>query len=108
VHATDATNASRTMLFDIHTRRLGRRAAGALRIPARDAAGGARLRRRFRRRATGAARRPIPMRGIAGDQQAATIGQACFAARHAEVDLRHRLLRLLNTGSTPSPRATGC
>ena len=30
--------------------------------------------------------------GVAGDQQAATIGQACFAARHAEVDLWHRLL----------------
>ena len=35
----------------------------------------------------------IPILGVAGDQQAATIGQACFQPGHDEVDLRHRLLR---------------
>ena len=59
VHATDATNAARTSLFDIRARAMGRRAAGAVPRPARRAAGGARDRRRFRRRwrRAGSARR---------------------------------------------------
>ena len=50
VHATDATNASRTQLFNIHTQRLGRRASRAVQDSARAAARGARLGGRFRRR----------------------------------------------------------
>ena len=50
VHATDATNASRTLVFNIADERLGRRAAEAsCSVPARAAAGGEGLRRRFRR-----------------------------------------------------------
>ncbi|MBS7788456.1 glycerol kinase GlpK [Roseococcus sp. SDR] len=77
VHATDATNASRTMLFDIHRGAWDAELCDLLRVPmailpqVRDCAaplGETRL--------LGGA---IPILGAAGDQQAATIGQACFA-----------------------------
>lgn len=79
VHATDATNASRTLLFDIHRQGWDPELLALLRIPAallpevRDSAGdfGATDPDLF-----GAA---IPIRGVAGDQQAAAVGQACFA-----------------------------
>ena len=53
--------------------------------------------------------RAIPIIGVAGDQQAATVGQACFAPGHAEGDLRHRLLRgaqhRRHAGGEPQPAA---
>ena len=49
LHATDATNAARTMLYDIRIGGVGRKAARPARRAARDAAGGARHARRFRR-----------------------------------------------------------
>ena len=42
----------------------------------------------------------MPIRGVAGDQQAATVGQACFRAGHGEIDLWHRLLRRCSTPAT--------
>ena len=57
-HVTDATNAARTLLYNIHRRRLGPRDLRPPRRPARDAAGGARLRRRLRHHA----RRPLRAR----------------------------------------------
>ena len=93
VHATDATNASRTLLFDIHDGRwddellaASRRARAVLpEVLDSSAAFGVTEPELF-----GAA---IPICGIAGDQQAALIGQACFRAGHDQIDLRHRLLR---------------
>ena len=53
--------------------------------------------------------RAVPILGVAGDQQAATVGQACFAPGHAEGDLRHRLLRRAqhrrHAGREPQPAA---
>src|SRR3984957_859256 len=79
VHATDATNASRTLLFDIHNGRWDDDLLALLGIPTSvlpqvldsSAAFGVTDPELF-----GAA---IPIYGIAGDQQAALIGQACFA-----------------------------
>ena len=78
VHATDATNASRTLLYDIGRNRWDGDLLKILRIPAamlpevRDCAAdfGVTEKKLF-----GAA---IPILGIAGDQQAAAVGQACF------------------------------
>jgi glycerol kinase len=78
VHATDATNASRTCLLDIHTGAWDETLLGIFGIPrallpdVRDNAAefGVTEADLF-----GAA---IPIRGMAGDQQAATLGQACF------------------------------
>ena len=94
VHATDATNASRTLLFDIAPRRLGSRACRAVRCSGALAARGARLRRRLSaRRAPDLFGGADPhlrrrRRSAGGDRRAGLL-----LARHDEVDLRHRLLR---------------
>ena len=92
VHAIEASNAARTMLYDIRSGTWDDRLLDRLAIPReilpelRDSQGdfGVTAAEHF-----GAA---IPIRGIAGDQQAAAYGQACFLPGHAEGDLRHRLL----------------
>ena len=88
---------------------LGRRAAGGC------SACRARCCPRCIRRATCSAR-PTPScsarrsrsRGIAGDQQSALFGQACFSAGHGEEHLRHRLLHAdAHRRALPRPRANG-
>ncbi len=98
VHATDATNAARTLLYDIRTRPLGRGHLRPARHPDGDAARGARLRRRLRHHPPRPLRPPDPdprrRRRPAGRHRRPGL----LRARHAQVHLRHRLLRLLNTG----------
>ena len=53
--------------------------------------------------------RAIPIRGVAGDQQAATIGQACFAPGMVKSTYGTGCFALLNTGDEPvASQATGC
>ncbi len=100
VHATDATNASRTALFNIHTQAWDDELLAFFKVPknllpdVRDCAAdfGATVPELF-----GAA---IAIRGIAGDQQAATIGQACFAPGMAKSTYGTGCFVVLNTGST--------
>ena len=92
LHATDATNASRTLLYDIRRGRWDDELLELLQIPRSvlpevrpsgdvygrtdaDLLGG-----------------PIPIASIAGDQQAALFGQTCFEPRAGQEHLRHRLL----------------
>ena len=101
VHATDATNASRTLLFNIHTGQWDDDLLKILRVPrwmlpevkdsshhfgdsAPDLFGGA-----------------IAISGIAGDQQAATIGQACFSPGMIKSTYGTGCFALLNTGGSP-------
>lgn len=101
VHATDATNASRTLLFNIHTGQWDDDLLKLLRIPrgmlpdVRDSSAsyGVTIPDLF-----GGA---IAVRGIAGDQQAATIGQACFAPGMMKSTYGTGCFALLNTGATP-------
>ena len=98
VHATDATNAARTMLFDIKRQVWDDELLKAFAIPAsllpevRDSAAdfGATDAKLF-----GGA---IPIRGIAGDQQAASFGQACFAPGMVKSTYGTGCFVLLNTG----------
>jgi len=100
VHATDATNASRTLLFDIHRGVWDPDLLALFDIPAallpevRDTAAdfGTTVPELF-----GA---PIPIRGIAGDQQAALIGQACFKQGMVKSTYGTGCFALLNTGTT--------
>jgi glycerol kinase len=100
VHATDATNASRTLLFDIHRGRWDDDLLALLGVPrsilpeVRDssAAFGVTEPELF-----GA---PIPICGIAGDQQAAMIGQACFAPGMLKATYGTGCFALLHTGRT--------
>ena len=96
LHATDATNASRTLLFDIHRQAWDEELLRLFRIPAavlpdvRDNAGafgGTTL--------LGAA---IPVAGMAGDQQAALIGQACFEPGTVKSTYGTGCFALINTG----------
>lgn len=100
VHATDATNASRTLLFNIHTGQWDDDLLKLLRVPrsmlpdVRDSSGnfGGSIPELF-----GGA---IAIRGIAGDQQAAVIGQACFTPGMMKSTYGTGCFALLNTGTT--------
>ncbi|MCW8917105.1 MAG: glycerol kinase GlpK [Magnetovibrio sp.] len=103
VHATDATNASRTMLYDIHNGGWDEDLLKLFGVPTsmlpvvKDSAadygttepelfGGA-----------------IAIRGVAGDQQAATVGQACFQPGMMKSTYGTGCFAMLNTGSVPVP-----
>ena len=80
VHATDASNASRTMLFDIGTGAWSAELCELFGVPAPVPARGAPVQRPVRASpiADGPLGLAVPVSGIAGDQQAALFGQACF------------------------------
>jgi len=98
VHATDATNASRTMLFNIHTQRWDEELLEMLNVPAsllpevKDSAAdfGATEKKLF-----GAA---LPVAGMAGDQQAALVGQAGFGPGMIKSTYGTGCFVVLNTG----------
>ncbi|MBP0493395.1 glycerol kinase GlpK [Pararoseomonas indoligenes] len=101
VHATDATNAARTMLLDIRRGEWDQEILRALDIPrallpeVRDCAA------EFGTTDPALLGAAIPIRGMAGDQQAATLGQACFRPGMAKSTYGTGCFMLLNTGATP-------
>ena len=98
VHATDATNASRTMLFNIHQQCWDEALLKLFNIPANllpevhDSA------YEFGHTATEWLGTPVPILGIAGDQQAALIGQACFEPGMVKSTYGTGCFMILNTG----------
>ncbi len=101
VHATDATNACRTMLYDIHKGRWSSTICDLLDIPmemlpeVKDCAAD------FGTTRPDLFGRAIPIMGVAGDQQAATLGQACFKPGMMKSTYGTGCFALLNTGDTP-------
>jgi glycerol kinase len=98
VHATDVTNASRTMLFDIHANRWDEELCRLLRVPMAllpQVHDNAHL---YGLTALGLFDAQIPIAGVAGDQQAALFGQACFARGMAKSTYGTGCFLLLNTG----------
>jgi glycerol kinase len=101
VHATDATNASRTLLFNIHTGEWDDELLSILRVPrtmlpeVKDSS--AKFGETYQSLFGGG----IAISGIAGDQQAATIGQACFTPGMMKSTYGTGCFALLNTGSKP-------
>jgi len=101
VHATDATNASRTLLFNIHTGQWDDELLTLLRVPrsmlpeVKDSSAA------FGETTPDLFGGPIAISGIAGDQQAATIGQACFTPGMIKSTYGTGCFALLNTGTTP-------
>ena len=99
-HVTDATNASRTLLYNIHSGTWDDELLSILRVPramlpeVKDCATDFGV---CEARFFGAA---IPILGVAGDQQAATIGQACFEPGMMKSTYGTGCFALLNTGST--------
>ena len=98
VHATDATNASRTLLFDIHRQQWDDELLRLFRVPrsllpsVRDSS------EFYGTTAPGVFEEPIPIAGMAGDQQAALFGQACFEPGTAKSTYGTGCFMLLNTG----------
>lgn len=101
VHATDATNASRTLLFNIHDGTWDDELLRLLRVPrsmlpeVKDSSA------HFGDTVPDLFGGTIAVRGIAGDQQAATIGQACFTPGMMKSTYGTGCFALLNTGTTP-------
>ena len=101
VHATDATNASRTLLFNIHEGDWDDDLLKLIRVPramlpeVKDSS------HRFGETVPELFSGAIAVCGIAGDQQAATIGQACFTPGMIKSTYGTGCFALLNTGATP-------
>ena len=107
VHATDHTNASRTLLYDLHRRAWDPSLADLLEVPAgilpevRSSSGD-----------FGAARgehlgTEVPVAGVVGDQQAALFGQGCIRAGLAKVTYGTGAFLLLHTGQEVVPSENG-
>lgn len=80
LHVTDVTNASRTMLFDVRRNAWDEELLAALDIPASMLPEVRPSSFRYGLARADVLGAPIPIAGIAGDQQAALFGQACFSA----------------------------
>ena len=99
IHATDYTNASRTMLYNIHTLQWDDTLCAALTVPktmlptVMDSSG---VFGTAKKAVLGVA--GIPISGIAGDQQAALFGQGCFNAGMAKNTYGTGCFMLMNTG----------
>ena len=105
VHVTDVTNASRTMLFDIHRLDWDQTLLDALDIP-----------REMLPRVCSSSEiygyadilgARVPISGIAGDQQAALFGQTCFAPGDAKNTYGTGCFLLMNTGDKPFESKNG-
>lgn len=102
VHATDASNASRTMIYNIHTGQWDDELLRLLEIPrsilpeVRPSSGA------FGESVSGLFGGPIPIAGICGDQQAALFGQTCFTRGLAKNTYGTGCFLLMNTGEEPA------
>ena len=100
-HVTDATNAARTLLYDINKGRWSQTICDLLDVPqsmlpeVRDCAA------EFGTTRADLFGREIPILGVAGDQQAATVGQACFQPGMMKSTYGTGCFALLNTGEAP-------
>jgi len=107
VHATDATNASRTSLFNIHTQSWDEELLEIFKVPAsmlpevKDSAAD------FGITTMQAIGVEIPICGVAGDQQAASIGQCCFEPGMTKSTYGTGGFAMMNTGSTPIVSTSG-
>ncbi len=99
VHATDATNACRTMLYDISKGRWSSRMCAMLDIPMEMLPEVRDSNAQFGSTRADLFGRELPILGIAGDQQAATIGQACFEPGMLKSTYGTGCFALLNTGT---------
>jgi glycerol kinase len=99
LHITDATNASRTALLDIRTARWDQSLCEMFDVPAaclpevRDSAGD------LGTTDPAVLGEALPVRGVAGDQQAALVGQACFGAGDVKSTYGTGAFLVLNTGA---------
>jgi len=107
VHATDVSNAARTMLFNVHHNTWDAELLDALRIPAAlmpQVQASASLFGEVQAAHLGHA---LPVGGMAGDQQSALFGQACFSAGMAKNTYGTGCFMLMHTGAQFQTSANG-
>ena len=98
-HVTDATNASRTMLFNINSGDWDQELLDLFRVPRAMMPEVLDCAADFGDTEPSVLGCTIPIRGIAGDQQAATVGQACFSSGMIKSTFGTGCFALMNTGA---------
>jgi len=101
VHRTDATNASRTMLFNIHSQQWDEELLQLLDIPASLLPEVLDNTAEFGHTDAALFGASIPIAAMAGDQQAALVGQACFTPGSVKSTYGTGCFMVMNTGETP-------
>jgi glycerol kinase len=100
VHATDVTNASRTNLFNIHSLKWDDELLDIFNIPQSLLPEVKECADDFGVTADGLFNQSLPIAGVAGDQQAASIGQCCFKTGDIKSTYGTGCFVMLNTGET--------
>ena len=101
VHVTDYSNASRTMLFNIHTLQWDEEILAELGIPASMLPAPVECSAVYGTTDPSFFGAPIPIAGAAGDQQSALFGQTCFDPGESKCTYGTGAFLLMNTGATP-------
>jgi glycerol kinase len=107
LHVTDTSNASRTMLYDVRRGRWDDDLLAALDVPAALLPEVQPSSHRFGDTDAAVLGAPLPIGGIAGDQQAALFGQACFEAGMAKNTYGTGCFMLMHTGERFEPSRNG-
>ena len=106
LHVTDPTNASRTLLYDIHARAWDDELLDLFRVP-RALLPEVRRSSEVYGEIDAPELRGVPLAGIGGDQQAALLGQLCTARGSVKTTYGTGCFALLHTGATPQPSERG-
>ncbi|HEY1292324.1 MAG TPA: glycerol kinase GlpK [Chloroflexota bacterium] len=107
VHCTDVTNASRTLLFNIHTLEWDTDLMQVLRVPRAMLPAVRSCSEILGESESAHFGTPLPIAGVAGDQHAALFGQACFEPSHAKNTYGTGCFLLVNAGERPPQSADG-
>jgi glycerol kinase len=107
VHVTDVSNASRTLLFDIHRLAWDEELCAIVGVPPALLPEVRSCSEVYGETEAGLLGRPIPIAGCAGDQQAATFGQACFGEGATKATYGTGAFLLMNTGGRPVASSSG-
>jgi len=107
VHATDVSNASRTLLFNVHSNQWDTELLAALDIPPSLMPVVQPSASMFGEVSPALLGHAIPIGGVAGDQQSALFGQACFTAGMAKNTYGTGCFMLMHTGNTFQTSANG-
>jgi len=107
LHATDVSNASRTMLFDVHRNRWDEELLDLLQVPASLMPRVLPSSAEYGRSVESLLGAPVRIGGVAGDQQSALFGQACFREGMAKNTYGTGCFLLMHTGSRFQQSANG-
>ena len=99
IHATDSTNASRTMLFNIKKNCWDKKILKLLKIPESILPNVKNSADNFGFTNKSITKKPYPINGVIGDQQAATVGQSCFQKGSTKITFGTGAFIIMNTGN---------